>query len=134
MEKVEDEESMYTNLLKQPADNDDKPSSGSGSQRLKLPAKENVQVVNVESTSTSNINPDVVIEVEGTEEAGERGNVTIEIENPYPDLEVQIVVRNQKNGVLQLNSKFLLTVLFDLFQETKTRMTTSVYKGSRNVA
>ena len=86
------------------------------------------------STSTSNINPDVVIEVEGTEEAGERGNVTIEIENPYPDLEVQIVVRNPKNGVLQLNSKFLLTVLFDLFQETKTRMTTSVYKGSRNVA
>ena len=92
MEQVEDEESMYAQLLKQPADNDnDKPSSGS-----KVHAKQNDQVLNVESTSTSNINPDVVIEVEGTEEARERGYVTIEIENPYADLEVQIVVRTKK--------------------------------------
>ena len=75
----------------------------------------NVQVLNVESTSTSNINPDVVIEVEGTEEARQRGYVTIEIENPYPDLDVQIVVRTkEKIGFLHLDSKLLLTVLFDL--------------------
>ena len=41
-----------------------------------------MQVLNVESTSTSNINPDVVIEVEGIEEAREKGYVTIEKENP----------------------------------------------------
>ena len=38
----------------------------------------------------------MVIEVQGTEEAKKRGYVTIEIENPYPDLEVQIVVRTRK--------------------------------------
>ena len=94
MEQVEDEDAMYAQLLKQPADNDngkpDKPSSGS-----KVHAKHNVQALNVE-TSTSDINPDVVIEVEGTEEARQRGYVTIEIENPYPDLDVQIVVRTKK--------------------------------------
>ena len=94
MEQVEDEDAMYAQLLKQPADNDndkpDKPSSGS-----KVHAKHNVQVLNVE-TSTSDINPDVVIEVEGTEEARQRGYVTIEIENPYPDLDLQIVVRTKK--------------------------------------
>ena len=94
MEQVEDEDAMYAQLLKQPVDTDNrptKPSSGS-----KIHAKQNVQVLNVESTSTSNINPDVVIEVEGTEEARQRGYVTIEIENPYPDLDVQIVVRTKK--------------------------------------
>ena len=96
MEQVEDEDAMYAQLLKQPADNrpekPDKPKLSSGS---KVHAKDNVQVLNVE-TSTSNINPDVVIEVEGTEEARQRGYVTIEIENPYPDLDVQIVVRTKK--------------------------------------
>ena len=91
MEQVEDEEAMYAQLLKQPVH---KPSSGSSGS--KVHAKQNVQVLNVESTSTSNINPDVVIEVEGTEEARQRGYVTIEIENPYPDLDVQIVVRTKK--------------------------------------
>ena len=92
MEQVEDEDATYTQLLKQPADNNkpDKPSSGS-----KVHAKDNVQVLNVE-TSTSDINPDVVIEVEGTEEARQRGYVTIEIESPYPDLDVQIVVRTKR--------------------------------------
>ena len=94
MVQIEDEDAMYAQLLKQPADNDndkpDKPSFGS-----KVHATHNVQV-NVE-TSTSDISPDEVIEVEGTEEARERGYVTIEIENPYPDLDVQIVVRTKEN-------------------------------------
>ena len=115
MEQVEDEDAMYAQLLKQPVD---KPSSGSSkpsSGSSKVYAKQNVQVLNVESTSTSNINPDAVIEVEGTEEARQRGYVTIEIENPFPDLDVQIVVRTKKKiGFLQLDSKLLLTVLFDL--------------------
>ena len=113
MEQVEDEDAMYAQLLKQPVDTDNRPTkSSSGS---KVHAKQNVQVLNVESTSTSNINPDVVIEVEGTEEARQRGYVTIEIENPYPDLDIQIVVRTKKKiGFLQLDSKLLLTVLFDL--------------------
>ena len=42
---------MYDKLLNQPAgDDNDKPSSGS--KGSKVPAKQNVQVVNVESTST----------------------------------------------------------------------------------
>ena len=73
MEQVEDEDAMYAQLLKQPADKrpekPDKPKPSSGS---KVHAKDNVQVLNVE-TSTCNINPDVVIEVEGTEEVRQRG-------------------------------------------------------------
>ena len=42
------------------------------------------------------ITPDVVIEVEGTQEARERGHVVIAIENPDPDLQVQIVVRTKR--------------------------------------
>ena len=95
MVQIEDEDAMYAQLLKQPDDNDndkpDKPSSGS-----KVHTKHNVQVLNAE-TSTSDISPDEVIEVDGTEEVRERGYVTIEIENPYPDLDVQIVIRTKKN-------------------------------------
>ena len=55
------------------------------------------------STSTSEttsapprkVKPDVVIEVEGTQEARERGHVVIAIENADPDLQVQIVVRGK---------------------------------------
>ena len=96
MEQVEDEDAMYAQLLKQPVDTDNRPRPTKPSSGSKVHAKQNVQVLNVESTSTSNINPDVVIKVEGTEEARRRGYVTIEIENPYPDLDVQIVVRTKK--------------------------------------
>ena len=94
MEQVEDEDTMYAELLKQPVNTDNRPNKPSSVS--KVHAKQNVQVLNVESTSTSNINPDVVIGVEGTEEARQRGYVTIEIENTYPDLDVQIVVRTMK--------------------------------------
>ena len=46
------------------------------------------------------VTPDVVIEVEGTQEARERGHVVIAIENADPDLEVQIVVRTQRGWLL----------------------------------
>ena len=45
------------------------------------------------------VTPDVVIEVEGTQEARERGHVVIAIENADPDLEVQIVVRTKRAGL-----------------------------------
>ena len=116
---MEDEDVMYEKLLKQPTDNrpekpdkaNPKPKPSSGS---KVP-KDNVQVLNIETSTYSPVNPDVVIEVEGTEEARQRGYVTIEIENLYPDLDVQIVVRTKKNLILTvrfLHSKLLLTVLF----------------------
>ena len=46
------------------------------------------------------VTPDVVIEVEGTQEARERGHVVIVIENADTDLEVQIVVRMKRAGLL----------------------------------
>ena len=45
------------------------------------------------------VTPDVVIEVEGTQEAREMGHVVIAIENADPDLEVQIVVRTKRAGL-----------------------------------
>ena len=42
------------------------------------------------------VTPDVVIEVERTQE---RGHVVIAIENADPDLEVQIVVRTKRAGL-----------------------------------
>ena len=50
-----------------------------------------MQVVN----STS-IAPDVVFEVEGTQQARDRGHVIIAIDNLDPDLEVQTVVRKKE--------------------------------------
>ena len=44
------------------------------------------------------VTPDVVIEVEGTQHARERGHVVIAIENADPDLQVQIVVRAKGHG------------------------------------
>ena len=52
------------------------------------------------SASPRKVTPDVVIEVEGTQEARERGHVVIAIENADPDLEVQIVVRTKRAGLL----------------------------------
>ena len=69
-----------------------------------------MQVLNIETSTYSLVNPDVVIEVEGTEEARQRGYVTIEIENPYPDLDVQIVVRTKKNWILTVQGTFKIVV------------------------
>ena len=46
------------------------------------------------------VTPDVVIEVEGTQEARQRGHVVIAIENADPNLEVQIMVRTKRAGLL----------------------------------
>ena len=75
----QDEEEMYQRLMDQTA-----------------------QTTPAETTSAPprKVTPDVVIEVEGTQEARERGHVVIAIENADPDLEVQIVVRTKRAGLL----------------------------------
>ena len=49
-----------------------------------------------DSFPVNGIKPDLVIEVEESEAAKERGHVIIAIENPNPELEVQIVVRKKE--------------------------------------
>ena len=92
---VEDDDTMYQKLLDQHADTSGPESTSSRTSKgskVNVPAvQQKVQVVN----STS-IAPDVVIEVEGTQQARDRGHVIIAIDNPDPDLEVQIVVRKKE--------------------------------------
>ena len=67
-------------------------SRASKGSKVNVPAaQQKVQVIN----STS-IAPDVVIEVEGTQQARDRGHVIIAIDNLDPDLEVQTVVRKKE--------------------------------------
>ena len=91
---VEDDDAMYQKLIDQQAETSgpESTSSRASGSKVHVPAaQQKVQVVN----STS-IAPDVVIEVEGTQEARDRGHVIIAIDNPDPHLEVQIVVRKKK--------------------------------------
>ena len=95
---VKDDDTMYQKLLDQhaytsgPESTSSRASKGS---KVNVPeAQQKVQVVN----STS-IAPDMVIEVEGTQQARDRGHVIIAIDNLDPDLEVQIVVRKKKKGL-----------------------------------
>ena len=97
---VEDDDTMYQKLLDQHADTSGPESTSSRASKgskVNVPAvQQKVQVIN--STSTA---PDVVIEVEGTQQARDRGHVIIAIDNLDPDLEVQIVVRKkEKEGVV----------------------------------
>ena len=83
----QDEEEMYERLLDetaQPAAT--KPAA----------TRSTSQSSQTTSASPRKVTPDVVIEVEGTQEARERGHVVIVIENADPDLEVQIVVRTKR--------------------------------------
>ena len=87
----QDEEEMYECLLNQTA----QPAATK-------PAATRSTSKSSETTSAPprKVTPDVVIEVEGTQEARERGHVVIAIENADPDLEVQIVVRTKRAGLL----------------------------------
>ena len=79
----QDEEEMYKRLLDQTAQ----------------PAATTSQSSGTTSAPPRKVTPDVVIEVEGTQEARERGHVVIAIENADPDLQVQIVVRTKRAGL-----------------------------------
>ena len=82
----QDEDAMYERLMKETA----KPATASkGSKR---------STSETTSDPPRKVTPDVVIEVEGTQEARERGHVVIAIENADPDLQVQIVVRAKGHG------------------------------------
>ena len=80
----QDEEEIYECLLDQTAQ----------------PAATTSESSETTSAPPRKVTPDVVIEVEGTQEARERGHVVIAIENADPDLEVQIVVRTKRAGLL----------------------------------
>ena len=103
MEEVpsQDEEEMYERLLDvtaQPA--------------ATKPAATRSTSKSSETTSAPprKVTPDVVIEVEGTQEARERHHVVIAVENADPDLEVQIVVRTKRAGLANIG---LNCCLFD---------------------
>ena len=67
-------------------------SRASKGSKVNVPGtQQKVQVVN----STS-IAPDVVIDIEGTQQARDRWHGIIAIDNPDSDLEVQIVVRKKE--------------------------------------
>ena len=94
---VEDDDTLYQKLISKSIDADtsgpESTSSRASGSKVNVPAaaQQKVQVVN----STS-IAPDVVIEVEGTQQARDRGHVIIAIDNPDPNLEVKIVVRKKE--------------------------------------
>ena len=58
--------------------------------KLKSPKKGGKKV---DGHVTCSLVPDVVLELEQSDAANERGHVVIAIENPNPDLDVKIVVR-----------------------------------------
>ena len=81
----QDEEQMYKCLLDQTAQPAATRSTSKSSGTTSAPPRK--------------VTPDVVIEVEGTQEARERGHVVITIENADPDLKVQIEVRTKRAGL-----------------------------------
>ena len=70
-----------------------------------------------DSVLANGIKPDVVIEVEESEAAKERGHVIIAIENPNPELEVQIVVRKKEWPGVSVRLQFLTCFHFVLWTE-----------------
>ena len=65
-------------------------ASTAQSSKLKSPKKGGRKV---DGHVTCSLVPDVVLELEQSDAANERGHVVIAIENPNPDLDVKIVVR-----------------------------------------
>ena len=84
----QDEEEMYEHLVDQTA----QPAATRTTSRKSKSSE-------TTSAPPRKVTPDVVIEVEGTQEARERGHVVIAIENSDPDLQVQIVVRTKRAGL-----------------------------------
>ena len=109
--------------------------SSSSAQKLKSPAKKvksppakkvkehvgffhiDVDVGVSDSVPANGIKPDVVLEVEESEAVKERGHVIIAIENPNPELEVQIVVRKKEWPDVSFRLQFLTCFHFVLWTE-----------------
>ena len=95
---VEDDNALYQKLISKSIDAD---TSGlqSTSSRASIGSKVNVPAAaqqKAQVVNSTSIAPDVVIELEGTQQARDRGHVIIPIDNPDPDLEVKIVVRKKE--------------------------------------
>ena len=91
----QDEEGMYECLLDQTA----QPAATEPAATKPAATRSTSKSSETTSAPPRKVTPDVVIEVEGTQEARERGHVVIVIENADPDLEVQIVVRTKRAGL-----------------------------------
>ena len=97
----QDEEEMYERLLDQTAQPAaTKPVATKPAATKPAATRSTSKSSETTSAPPRKETPDVVIEVEGTQEARERGHVVIVIENADPDLEVQIVVRTKRAGLL----------------------------------
>ena len=105
-EVQEDETDMFKKLIAEGEKSPSKKLKSPPAKKVKSPAKKvkehvgcshiDVDVGVSDSVPANGIKPDVVIEVEESEAAKERGHVIIAIENPNPELEVQIVVRKKE--------------------------------------
>ena len=126
-EVQEDETNMFKKLIAEGEKSSSKKVKSPPAKKVKSPpakkVKEHVSShidVDVgvsDSVPANGIKPDVVIEVEESEAAKERGHVIIAIENPNPELKVQIVVRKKNDQVFQLDYSFWS--VFILFSELK---------------
>ena len=54
----------------------------------------------IECAASNNLVPDVVLELEESEQANKRGHVLIAIDNPNPDLDIKILVRTLAGRLL----------------------------------
>ena len=54
----------------------------------------------IECAASNNLVPDVVLELEESEQANKRGHVLIAIDNPNPDLDIKILVRTLAGRML----------------------------------
>ena len=105
-EVQEDETDMFKKLIAEGEKSSSKKLKSPLAKKVKSPAKKvkehvscshiDVDVGVSDSVPANGIKPDVVIEVEESEAAKERRHVIIAIENPNPELEVQIVVRKKE--------------------------------------
>ena len=97
---------MFKKLIAKGEKSSSKKLKSPPAKKVKSPAKKvkehvscshiDVDVGVSDSVPANGIKPDVVIEVDQSEAAKERGHVIIAIENPNPELEVQIVVRKKE--------------------------------------
>ena len=75
------------------------PSVGSPKGKGRKMVDDHVACV-IECAASNNLVPDVVLELEESEQANKRGHVLIAIDNPNPDLDIKILVRTLAGRML----------------------------------
>ena len=97
-----------------------KSASSKSKGRKKVVLGDNVSGVQIDlpETAGQNLVPDVVLELEESEMANKRGHVLIAIENPNPDLDINILVRVGGLGFAAVYFTLLLTCVVFWFQAT----------------